>query len=193
MRCKECSEQQAGFTIVEVLIACALLIAVSAGVGHLIGVATARGRDARLQTSTTLLAAARLEQLRALPWGYEPGFQVAKVPRSDSATDVSAALPSSAGPGLSPSPPGTLGGNVPPYVDYLDARGVWVGNGASPPPGAVFIRRWAVRPLPDDPSRTLILSVLVTTVAQETARTAPWSVRSQDEALLVAVRTREGS
>ena len=185
--------RQAGFTIVEVLIASALLIAVSAGVGHLIGVATTRGRDARLQTCTALLAAARMEQLRALVWGYEPGFRAGKVPRSDAATDLSTALPAQGGPGLAPSPPGTLSANVPPYVDYLGERGQWVGSGPSPPPQAVFIRRWAVRPLADDPVRTLILSVLVTTVAQEAARAAPWSARSQDETLLVTVRTREGA
>ena len=192
MDCRTCS-RQAGFTIVEVLIASALLIAVSAGVGHLIGVATMRGRDARLQTCTALLAAARMEQLRALAWGYEPGFETGKVPRSDTATDLSTSLPTQNGPGLAPSPPDTLSTNVPPYVDYLGARGQWVGAGPSPPPAAVFIRRWAVRPLPDDPARTLILSVLVTTVAQEAARAAPWSARSQDETLLVAVRTREGT
>jgi type II secretory pathway pseudopilin PulG len=188
-----CRHTQAGFTIVEVLIASALLIAVSAGVGHLMGVATVRGRDARLQTSTALLAASRLEQLRALSWGYQPGFQVGKLARSDNATDLSTAWPAQNGPGLSSSPPGTLSANAPPYVDYLDARGQWVGTGAVPPPAAVFIRRWAVRPLPADPTRTLILSVLVTTVVQEAARAAPWSVRSQDETLLVAVRTREGT
>ena len=183
---------QAGFTIVEVLIASALLIAVSAGVGPLIGVATMRGRDARVQTTTALLSASRLEQLRALSWGYEPGFETGKVPRSDAATDLSAAVPTQSGPGLSPSPPGTLSANIPPYVDFLDVRGQWVGTGPVPPPGAVFIRRWSIRPLPDDPGRTLVLSVLVTTVAQEAARAAPWSARSQDETLLVAVRTREG-
>ena len=192
MNCRMCS-RQAGFTIVEVLIASALLIAVSAGVGHLIGVATVRGRDARMQTCTALLAAARMEQLRALAWGYEPGIKSGKVPRSDTATDLSTPLPTQTGPGLTSSPSGTLSSNVPPYVDYLGERGQWVGAGASPPPQAVFIRRWSIRPLPDDPARTLILSVLVTTVAHETARTAPWSARSQDETLLVTVRTREGT
>ena len=192
MDCRTFS-RQAGFTIVEVLIASALLIAVSAGVGHLIGVATVRGRDARLQTCTALLAAARMEQLRALAWGYEPGFEAGKVPRSDAATDLSTSLPTQSGPGLAASPPGTLSTNVPPYVDYLGVRGQWVGAGPSPPPEAVFIRRWAIRPLPDVPGRTLILSVLVTTGAQEAARAAPWSARSQDETLLVAVRTREGT
>jgi prepilin-type N-terminal cleavage/methylation domain-containing protein len=187
------SSTQAGFTLVEVLIASALLIAVSAGVGHLIGVATVRGRDARTQTCTTLLAAARMEQLRALAWGYEPGFKSGKVPRSDTATDLSTLLPTQSGPGLTVSPAGTLSDNVPPYVDYLGERGQWVGAGASPPPHAVFIRRWSIRPLPDDPARTLILSVLVTTVAQDAGRTAPWSARSQDETLLVVVRTREGT
>lgn len=88
------------------------------------------------------------------------------------------------GPWPAHSPPGTLDANMPPFVDYVNARGERVGDGAVPPPGAVFARRWAVRPLATDPDRTVILQV-VTTEAWRTGRT-----RRFDDGEIVAVRTR---
>jgi hypothetical protein len=46
-------------------------------------------------------------------------------------------------------------------VDYLDAYGAWVGTGAAPPVGAVYVRRWSVEPLPTNPNNTLVFQVLV--------------------------------
>jgi prepilin-type N-terminal cleavage/methylation domain-containing protein len=181
-----------GFTLIEVLIATALLVAMAIGVAQLLGLGVAAGRASRFQTSTAILAAARLEQLRSLHWSYEPGPGPTVTPRSDLSANSSLDPPSDGGPGLAPSPPGTLSANLPPYVDYLDFQGRWVGNGSSPPPQAVFIRRWSIVPLPQDPSRTLILSVLATTVAQDRARTGPWTARSGDETLLVLLNTRKG-
>lgn len=175
------------------LIATAILVALAIGVAQLMAIAVAAGRASRLQTATAILAAARLEQLRSLPLSYEPGSGEAIVPRTDLSTDASVDPPADGGPGLAPSPPGTLSANVPPYVDYLDFDGRWVGNGSSPPPGAVFIRRWSIVPLPDDPAHSLILSVLVTTVAQDHARGGPWTERVEDDTLLVALTTRKGT
>lgn len=181
-----------GFTLIEVLIATALLVVMAIGVAHLLAIGSASGRASRFGTASALLAAARLEQLRSLHWSYEPGPGATVIPRSDLSANLSVDPPPDGGPGLAPSPPGTLAANVPPYVDYLDFQGRWVGNGPSPPPEAVFIRRWSVTPLPEDPSRTLILSVLVTTVAQDRARGGPWLARSGDESLLVLLNTRKG-
>ncbi len=182
----------AGFTLVEVLIASALAAAIATGVAHLIAVGLNAGRSAREQTFTAILATSKLEQLRSLAWTYEPGDDVPPVPRSDFSSNVSFEPATGAGPGLSTSPPGTLSANVPPYVDYLDERGQWVGNGARPPGRAAFIRRWSVRPLPAAPATTVILSVLVTTVAQDHSRAAPWTARSGTETLLVSLHTRKG-
>ena len=182
----------AGFTLIEVLIATALLVAMAVGVAQLLGIGVAAGRAARFHTSTAILAAGKLEQLRSLPWSFDPGLAASMIPRSDFSANLSIDPPADGGPGLAPSPPGTLTANVPPFVDYLDAQGTWAGNGSSPPPEALFIRRWSIVPLPRDPSRTLILSVLVTTVAQDLARGGPWTVRSGDETLLVVLNTRKG-
>ena len=181
-----------GFTLIEVLIATALLVAMCIGVAQLLAIGSVSGRASRFGTATALLAAARVEQIRSLHWTYEPGAGAAVIPRSDLSANLSVEVPTDGGPGLAPSPAGTLAANVPPYVDYLDFQGRWVGNGVSPPPEAVYIRRWAVTPLPADPSRTLIVSVLVTTVAEDRARGGPWGARAGAETLLVVLNTRKG-
>ena len=182
----------AGFTLIEVLIASMLAAGIATGVAHLIALGISANRAAREQTFTTILAAAKLEQLRSLSWTYEPGRDEPPPPRSDTSADLSVEPAGAGGPGLSPSPPGTLQSNVGAYVDYLDDRGRWVGNGGVPPPGAAFVRRWSVRPLPHDPASSLILSVLVAPIAQDRGRTAPWSARSGTESLLVTFVTRKG-
>jgi hypothetical protein len=56
----------------------------------------------------------------------------------------------------------------------------------------MFIRRWSVVPLPEDPARIIVLSVLVTTVAQDLTRQGPWTQPSGQETLLVTLNTRKG-
>ena len=168
----------AGFTLIEVLIASALAAAIATGIAHLIAVALDSGRKAKEQTFTAALALSKLEQLRSLPWTYEPGSDAPPMPRSDSE--------------LSPTPPGTLSANVSPYVDYLDDRGGWLGGGTSPPPRAAFVRRWSVQTAAAAPDTTLILSVLVTSVAQDHSRGGIWTARSGTETLLVTMTTRKG-
>jgi prepilin-type N-terminal cleavage/methylation domain-containing protein len=180
-----------GFTLIEVLIASALTAAVAIGVVQLVAIGSAAERMARDGTLATALAVSKLEELRSLVWAYEPGSDP-PAPRSDAATDLSRDPAAPGGPGLAASPAGTLVSNVPPYVDYLDGRGVWVGNGAALPPRAAFVRRWSVQPLPADPGATMILSVLVSPVAQDRSRRAAWRARSGAEALLVTLQTRKG-
>lgn len=57
----------------------------------------------------------------------------------------------------SPSPPGSLGEDVPGYSDSLD------GSGRSP--GTLFTRRWSVDPLPDVAATAVVIQVLVATHA----------------------------
>lgn len=182
-----------GFTLVEVLIAVAIFITLAVGVAQLIAVATRAVRAARERTSAAILAGAKMEQLRSLAWTYFPTeLGVPALARSDRTTDVSHPAHASNGAGLQASPVGTLGSNTPPYVDYVDGAGRWVGNGSDPPPSAVFIRRWAVQPLATDPERTLVLQVLVTTVREDRSRTAAWSGAAGVDAVLVSVLTRKG-
>lgn len=129
----------AGFTLVELLIAIAILSSIAAGVAGLFGVAIKTTESARVQTATVALAIQKMEQLRALTWGLDAAGVGLRV--TDSTTDLSVEPPTGAGSGLSPSPPGTLDSNIAGFVDYLDKNGRWVGTGASPPGQAVFIRR----------------------------------------------------
>ena len=183
----------AGFTLVEVLVAVAIFITLSVGVAQLIAVATRAVRAARERTSAAILAGAKMEQLRSLAWTYfPPEAGDPALARSDRTTDVSHPAHGSNGTGLQLSPVDTLESNTPPYVDYVDGAGRWVGHGSVPPSSAVFIRRWAVQPLANDPERTLVLQVLVTTVRDDRSRTAAWSGASGVDAMLVSVLTRKG-
>ena len=173
-----------GFTLIEVLIAIGILVMAAVSLAQILVLAAKATRAGREQTTASILAAAKMDQLRALSW---------TVDASDLSTNVSHPPLGADGAGLIASPADALTRNSPPYVDYLDDGGSWVGNGAEPPGNAVFIRRWAVVPLPADPDRTLLLQVLVTTVALERTRSPdPWSGRTGTEALLVSVRTRKG-
>jgi hypothetical protein len=163
-------------------------------VAHLVTAALGAVRASSEQSSTAIMAAAKMEELRSLAWTYEPSEPgVAGTLRSDRTTDLSRPdRPARAGAGLSLSPSGSLYLNTPPFVDYLDEAGRWVGNGNDPPEGAVFIRRWAVVPLAADPERTLVLHVLATTVRHEQGRPSGQRGRTGIETLLVSARTRLG-
>jgi len=105
------------------------------------------------------LAEQKLEQLRALTWGFDRNG----LPISDTSTDTTV-LPESpvGGTGLQPSPPTALQQNTPGYVDHVDAGGTIVGRLAQPPPGAVFTRRWSIERLAFDPDDSRLIQVLVT-------------------------------
>jgi prepilin-type N-terminal cleavage/methylation domain-containing protein len=172
----------AGFSLVEVMIAAGLLASLAAGIAQVFGLAVRASHAARVRTVSTILAAQKMEQLRSLEWTCGPGGEAL----SDTSTDLSSDPSSDAGPGLAPSPSGTLEANVPFYVDYLDAAGRWVGGGPSPPAAAVYVRRWAVQPLPGDPENMLALHVLV--IAR--APVAGAGGATADAARLVSIRAR---
>ena len=191
MRRVETRRTARGFTLVEVLIALALFVTAAAGVAQLCAVAARVARDSREHAESVILAAAKMDQLRALEWAYAPG-PPGDPPalRTDVTTNVSEPALSGDGPGLQLSPAGTLTANRPPYVDYIDRNGRWVGNGADPPRTAVFIRRWSVRPGSADGYRTLVIQVRVTTVAQDRTRSGPLRGRSGSDVLLTCFRMR---
>jgi hypothetical protein len=111
-----------------------LLSMVALGVAQLFGIAIQRNMAARYQTSTTVLAGQKLEQLRALTLGFDAGQRTAG---HDMSTDLTTEPPSSRGAGLNPSPANSLSTNTPGYVDYLDSRGNFWEPGCSAPDGAL--------------------------------------------------------
>jgi len=121
-------------------------------------------RQSRVRTLATMLAAEKMEQLRSLTWTHVTTSGPAiSMSTSDVTTDLSNDPATDDGRGLLVSPAGTLTSNVVGYVDYLDANGRWIGHGPSAPPSAVYIRRWAVRPLLGDPDNILVLEVVAGT------------------------------
>jgi prepilin-type N-terminal cleavage/methylation domain-containing protein len=171
---------QAGFSLVEVLVAAVILVTGLIAVAELFLISTNANRAARRVTSTAVLAQQKIEQLRGLTWGFDDFG----LPISDFSTNVTVTPPNPAGGvGLQASPGDTLATATPGYVDYLDAYGAWVGTGASPPAGALYERRWSIDPLPLNPNNTLVFQVVVD-------RVAPTS-QAGDRARQVSLKTRK--
>jgi prepilin-type N-terminal cleavage/methylation domain-containing protein len=186
------AEADSGFTLIEVLVAMMVFTITALGVAQLFAVAVRASSVARHQTSTSTLAAQKMEQLRGLTWGFDTLNQ--GLPVSDTTSNLGTEPVSNNGGGLNPSPPNSLEANTPGYVDYLDATGAWVGTGGVVPPAAVFIRRWKIEPLPTNPNNTLLLQVLVTPVIRDRGFIPPFgSSRSRlvSDALIVSVKTRK--
>ncbi|HIE95076.1 MAG TPA: hypothetical protein EYQ83_20250 [Acidobacteria bacterium] len=117
------------------MISIGVLTAVSVGVAQLFAVAALANHNAEARTTTAVLAVDKMEQLRALTWGFEslPDGELG-LPLSDSTTDISIVPQAAGGPGLLPSPAATLETNTPYYVDFLDKHGAWLGTGGAPQP-----------------------------------------------------------
>jgi Tfp pilus assembly protein PilV len=126
------SHDAAGFSVVETLVAVAILAGALASLAQLFGVAAAANQRARRTTVATLLASQKMEELRSLPW--------------DAA--------------LGPSPAGSLQTGVDGYYDFFDARCQQF-DSSSAPAGVAFIRRWSIERLSADPGRANVLRVVV--------------------------------
>ncbi len=187
------SSSNAGFTLVEVVIAMGLLTAVSLGVAQLFAASTRANLAARTRTSTTAMAEQKLEQIRSLTWGFDTAGQ--GLPVSDTSTNLTVYPLTNDGTGLNPSPSNALEQNTAGFFDFLDAAGNWVGTGANIPPTATYVRRWSITPLPTNPNNTLVIQVLVTPLANEQARVASQFTRTRmlGDSLLLSVKTRKAS
>ena len=147
-----------GFGLVEVLVSSGLIIGLAAGVAQLAALTSEAVRAAGVQTTGLLLAAQKMEQLRSLRWGFDAtGMKLI----SDLTTNLTGDLPSPGGRGLRASPPDSLDRSVRGYVDYLNARGRWLGTGTRLPTGTSYVRRWSVQPLDSAADDLLIIEVLV--------------------------------
>lgn len=182
-----------GFSLVEVMIAMAILTAVSLGVAQLFAVSSRANLIARGQTSTTAMAEQKMEQLRSLTWGFD--LEGLGLPVTDTSSNVAVYPQTQTGSGLNPSPARSLIENTSGFVDFLNQNGVWVGTGTTPSAGAVYIRRWSIQPLPTNPNNTIVIQVLVTHVASEARRVASELTRRRmpGDSLLTTVKTRKAS
>jgi type II secretory pathway pseudopilin PulG len=180
-----------GFSLLEVLFATSILTVAVVSLAQLFAVATKANGSARATTFTSILAQQKMEQLRALTWGFDS----LGLPLTDTSSSTTAAAQTATGGlGLTPSPTGTLGANTDGYCDFLDRNGASLGGGTTPPTGAVYIRRWSVEPLPTNPNNTLVLQVLVTRKTNRGgADTAVGVNRLPDEARIISVKTRKAA
>ena len=123
-----------GFSLLEVLFATTILTVAVMALAQVITVAVRANAAARTSTLSTLLAAQKMEQLRALAWTFDE----AGLPVSDTA------------------PGGALDRDVDGYVDWLDASG----GAVLRPSAAAFVRRWSIATVASNPD-TLVLQVVV--------------------------------
>ena len=126
----------AGFSLIEVLVATAIVTVGVASLSQLFVLSARANRIANTASMTVLLAEEKMEQLRA---------------------DTT---------GLVPSPPDALSANREGYFDGLDPSGRPLGDGTSTtlPSGVVYIRRWSVEPLETvstSAGSAIVLQVLV--------------------------------
>jgi prepilin-type N-terminal cleavage/methylation domain-containing protein len=175
-----------GFSLVEVLIAIALLTIGVTALAQLATMSIRANISAKRTTTAALLAQAKMEQLRGLAWALD----AEGVPISDLTADL-AAVPNApaGGVGLSASPGDALAANDRGYCDFVDANGRSLGGGTGPPAATAYIRRWSIESMPAFSGSTLILQVRVTQPGRSGA--AIGGRRMPDEARLVAIKTRK--
>ncbi len=149
--------RQHGFSLVEVLVATLLVGGGLVGLAQLAAYAMEANRRAKATTIAAVLALEKMEHLRTR------------------------------GAGVEPSPAEALQRNVDDYCDFFDGVGRLLGGGTSPPPGSVYVRRWAVAPLGSDPGRTSVLQVRVVASAPESEARR----RLPDAARVVTLMTRK--
>ena len=191
MRAWTRGDRERGLTLVEVLIATTLFTVVTLAAAHLLVWAVRALWITGAQTTALAAAQAKMEELQALAWRFDDaGNRI-----SDFETNLAMQPAVGGGPGLSTSPPNALLASLDGYADYLDADGGWLGGGTQPPSGAVFVRRWAVRPLTRTTTTTgtedtLVLQVLVVPLANQPNGRDRLAGRSGGESLLTTARTR---
>ena len=113
-----------GFSLIEVMVASAILGCAVLSVAQLVATATAATADARRVSEATLLAWQKLDELRSLAFAYDD----AGLPVTD--------------PDLAPSPAGTLTRDTDGYVERLDDlyRRRWAVAAAAGNPDLLILR-----------------------------------------------------
>ena len=181
-------KSEAGFSIVEVIVATGLLASALVALAQLFAIATTTNANARSSTITMMLAEQKIEQLRGLQYTFDR----VGLPVQDTETDLAVYPPlATGGKGLSPHTDNTLQVNTDGYVDYLDHYGRTLGGGTVIPDNTAFIRRWSVEPLPTNPNNVIILQVLVTRNRDRGTGNAGSVSRGPNEARLMTIKSRK--
>jgi hypothetical protein len=176
-----------GSTLLEALVATLILTTGLLSMADLMRIAAVSNRQARTDTLAEILADQKMEQLRALTWG----FDLSGIPVSDLTTDTTVVPESPTGGTGLQSSPSSLQRNTPGFVDYLDGGGTVVGRGGQPPASTVYTRRWSIEPLPAYGDRVLLIQVLVTAVRDRGRADEGAGTRLPGDARLVTIKARK--
>ena len=186
------AEREQGFSLIEVLAASTILTVGVLSLAQLFALSTTTNTASKNTSYASVLAEQKMEELRALSWGFDrDGLPLTDL-TSDTAVDPET---TAGGTGLSPSPAEALRENTVGWVDYIDRFGKKVGDGrsATPDDAAVYVRRWSVEPLPTNPNNTIVIQVLVTPHRDRGQADEGSVARLRDEARLITVKTRKAS
>ena len=173
-------ESSRGFSLIEVMVASAILACAVLSVAQLAAAAIGSTAGARGVSEATLLAWQKIDQLRSLAFAFDD----TGLPVTDLVTDTAVQPERAAGgTGLSPSGDGTLTRDTGGYVDYLDALGQSLGGGAlgggeRPPPGTRYRRRWAVALFGGNPD-VLVLRVRVLAAGRDDELASATTLRAR--------------
>lgn len=175
--------RQDGFSLVEASVATALVAgALMMAARWVVDGAQAGSQSARASVAV-VLAADKLERLRALRYAVDD----AGVRRADLASDTATDPPSpTGGLGLSPAPEGTLDADIPGYVDYIASDGRTIATRA----GAAYVRRWAIRPLTLVQDDGVIVEVCVLPIHAALSGGARDARHQLDAVCVTSLRTR---
>jgi len=149
----------AGATLVEVLVAASVFSAGVLAVAQLFVLATADNITAAQDSVATILAAQKLEQLRAPASPYV----------------------------LDSAPAGTLDASVPGFVDHVGADGRVVGTAPLAPGTAVVTRRWSVEPITTGGGAIVLVRVIAMPSRRGSDGRAAWGGRLPGAARVASV------
>jgi type II secretory pathway pseudopilin PulG len=179
-----------GTSLIEATIALAVCAAVLAATLPALVALVRSSAAVRARSMTAVLAASKLDQLRALEWFVSTDAAGSAREVIDTTTDLSAAAPARGGPGLLMGGLSTLRTNVAGYADFLDADGRWLAAGEVAPLGTRYVRRWAVAPLPLPADGVVALHAVVF-AWRPTGRTSPPLEPEAALAWLTSAKARE--
>ena len=122
---------QHGFSLLETIVAVALLAGAVTGLLSLFTLTTTANREARHASLAVMLAGSKLEELRSSPSAPAAG------------------------------PAGSLTANTAGFCDLLGADGATLGTCSAPAQSALYVRRWSIEARGSGPIQVTVLRVAV--------------------------------
>lgn len=177
-----------GFTLVETVVALALVATVGLSVSAALVASRAMAVHDRDQAIGRSAARARLATLQALAFDTIVDADGAVVVVTDTSTDVAGEPPGPGGTGLRASPVDALWRDRAGYVDYLDATGRPLTSADLRRIPAAYVRRWAIDRRGHGVGEVALMAVVVAPMAMAMRAAAGDRTRLIDEPGVVVLR-----